>query len=143
MIVFEGNLERDGRWWAVQIPSLAIYTQGRTRKEAYFMVEDALRELLDRPKMSVKVIPLPHNRFHLIVDDEAKIIPYLLKNQRAHHNLTLKTMAKALGCRSVNNYAQYEQGKCQPTLGKMQQFLAAMNSRLAICLSVVDVGAAR
>jgi len=38
----EGKLIRSGKWRAVEIPLLKIYTQGRIRKDAYRMAKDAI-----------------------------------------------------------------------------------------------------
>ena len=29
---------RSGKWWAIEVPILDIYTQGRTKKEAFEML---------------------------------------------------------------------------------------------------------
>lgn len=48
---YEARLRRTGRWWAVDIPELAIHTQCRTLDEAEDMARDAIVEALDvRPE---------------------------------------------------------------------------------------------
>jgi hypothetical protein len=44
----EGNIEKSGRWWAVEVPLLLVYTQGRTRIEAYAMVREATEDLVEQ-----------------------------------------------------------------------------------------------
>ena len=46
----EGSIQRSGKWWAIEVPLLGIYTQGRTRHEAFEMVRDAARMLADEVK---------------------------------------------------------------------------------------------
>ncbi len=45
---FEGRLIRDGKWWLAEVPLLEAMTQGRTRKEALFMIGDWLETMVDR-----------------------------------------------------------------------------------------------
>lgn len=52
--------------------------------------------------------------------------------QRVFLQIRLEDMAKKLGVRSKNAYAQYEQGRSQPSLTKIRQFLAAMHLTLAL-----------
>lgn len=54
---FEGNVHREGRYWAIEVPVLAVCTQGRTRKEAYEMLTDAIEELVNKPGFRVAVFP--------------------------------------------------------------------------------------
>lgn len=44
---FEGKVWKDGRFWIAEVPSLNLMTQGRTRKEALAMVEDAALGLIE------------------------------------------------------------------------------------------------
>jgi hypothetical protein len=44
---FEGNLSRSGKFWAVHMPLLDAYTQGRTRKEALCMAVDWIASMAD------------------------------------------------------------------------------------------------
>lgn len=44
-MIFEGHIVRSGRWWAVEVASIGLFTQGRTRKQAEAMTADALEAL--------------------------------------------------------------------------------------------------
>jgi len=139
MIVFNGKISKDGRWWAIAIPSLTIYTQGPTRTKAFFMIQDALKLLVDQPGFKTKIIFKGKNIFQIAVNDEMAVFPLLLRQQRSLSGKTLKQVAHTLGYKSLNGYAQYEQGRCQPTLAKAQKFLSAINSRAALSLNVVEL----
>ncbi len=43
----EGKLIKSGKWWAVEIPLLLIYTQGKTKRHAYLMAADAVEAIVD------------------------------------------------------------------------------------------------
>jgi predicted RNase H-like HicB family nuclease len=52
---YEARLRRSDRWWAVEIPDLGIYTQGRTLDDAEHMARDAIAGVLDVPLDTVEV----------------------------------------------------------------------------------------
>lgn len=41
----EGNIKKSGAWWSVEIPLLPVYTEGKTKKEAFEMVKNAVEDL--------------------------------------------------------------------------------------------------
>ena len=89
-VKFEGKLFKDGRYWPVCVPAFFVYTQGKSKKDAYFMIKDALELLVYRPGFEVVVKPLPKNRFVLHAKDSSHdkyLIALMLKNQRGHHGL--------------------------------------------------------
>lgn len=43
--MYTGTIEKAGRWFAISCDELRVHTQGRTRKEAFNMLEDAIRLL--------------------------------------------------------------------------------------------------
>jgi DNA-binding XRE family transcriptional regulator len=100
------------------------------------MLQDALEVLTDQKKISAKIILVDHGKFFLDVRDETALLALILKRQRAKHGLSLSQMAKKLGARSKNSYAQYEQGRSEPSLSKLQEFFSAMNVRLKLSLSI-------
>ncbi len=40
MLRLSGKMEKAGKYWAIEVPLLYIYTQGRTKKEAFEMLKD-------------------------------------------------------------------------------------------------------
>ena len=42
----EGKIWKNKNHWLVEVPSLNIMTQGNTRKEALFMIKDAITEYM-------------------------------------------------------------------------------------------------
>jgi hypothetical protein len=52
---YEVRLHRIGRWWAVDVPALAVYTQCRTLDEAEDMARDAIAGALGVPPETIGV----------------------------------------------------------------------------------------
>ena len=43
----EGKIKKSGKWWAVEVPLLLVFTQGKTKKSALLMIKEAIEELID------------------------------------------------------------------------------------------------
>lgn len=121
-----GNLIRQGKFWAVAVPCLQDYTQGRTKKEAYEMAKDMLEVLADSEGfagLEVTVRPLAGDSFLAGSPDTKRFAAFVLRRWRKAHNLTLAEAAQRLGIASPNAYARYEQGKNEPTLSQMERLV--------------------
>jgi DNA-binding XRE family transcriptional regulator len=123
---FSGRVYKDGNFWLAEVPILEAMTQGRTRKEAFAMVEDLLETLANRPGFSVKVHPGTHGDFEVSATDTRGMISLLLRRQRERSGLSLAEAAERLGAKSRNAYARYERGRSVPTLEKLNELLQAV-----------------
>ena len=52
---FAGRMAKAGSWWAIEVPDLGAFSQGKTKKEAYAMIRDAIESMIDKPGFSVDV----------------------------------------------------------------------------------------
>lgn len=139
-VKFEGKLLREGRYWAVCVPALDVYTQGKSKKDGLAMIKEAVKLLVDRKGFAVSVNPLPDNQFVLRAkktDDDKYLLALMLKNQRAKYGLSLQEVADRLGV-SKNAYAQYEQARAVPSITKVEEFIYAMSHRVHVVLDVLD-----
>ena len=124
---FEGHVIKKGRYWAIEVPILHVWTQGRTKKEAYEMIADAVESLIDKKGFKAKVYPAKGGNFELAANDTATLVAFLLRRQRKKYGLSLKEVAKRLGASSHNAYARYEQGTSVPTVEMLFRLLAAVS----------------
>ena len=123
---FTGRVEKSGRWWAIEVPLLGAYSQGRTKKAAYRMIKNALEELVEKPDLSVDVYPGKGGYFEVGSADDAALVAFFLRQQRGLSGKTLEEVAERLGQKSVNAYARYEQGASVPTIDKLTELLRAL-----------------
>ena len=126
---FKGMVSKEGSFWLAEVAALDVMSQGKTRKQAIAMVFDAICLLIDDSNVDLEVDFLRGESFSLQTTTPKLLIPLFLKRQRSKNEKTLKEMASALGARSINSYAQYEQGKSEPSLSQLQKILAAMGSK--------------
>lgn len=43
-----GQVLKVGKYWAIEVSILSVVTQGRTKKEAYEMIADAIESLVNK-----------------------------------------------------------------------------------------------
>ena len=133
----EGRLIQSGKWWAVEIPLLLIYTQGRTKKDACAMAADAVEAVIDATGFKVTITDGPDNTFCIGSNNDSLLMAFALKQQRTDRHLSVRDVARRLGSDSPAAYSRYEQGKVKPSLDKFSQILKAIDPRLEPVIKVV------
>ena len=129
----EGKIWKDEEtnYWVVCVQLLDISTQGRSRKEALAMIEDAIQVEAEKEALKIKA-ELSHEQgvFTVSANDPDSLIAFLLRRQRTCHGLSVRDVARRLKSSSPTAYAQYEQGKRAPSLGKLRDLLHAIDPKL-------------
>ena len=126
---FSGRVFREGKFWAIEVPVLGVVSQGRTRKEAFLMIADAVEALVNRQGFKIDVFPGKGEYFEIGSADDRTMVAFLLRRQRAMKGLSLAEVSIKMGGKSVNEYARYEQGRSAPTVKKLNQLLNAVSER--------------
>ena len=123
---FAGQVVKAGRWWAIEVPDLGAFSQGKTKKEAYAMIRDAIEAMIDKPGFTVDVHHGSGSYFEVGSTEDAALVAFFLRQQRGLSGRTLEQVARNLGQTSVNAYARYEQGASVPTIDKLTELLRAL-----------------
>ncbi len=123
---FAGQVFRVGKSWAIEIPLLDIATQGRTKKEAYDMIADAVESLVNKKGFKVRVFGARGGVFEIGASDQGALTALLLRRMRQRAGLSLEEVAARLGSKSPNSYARYEQGRSVPSVEKFAQLFSAV-----------------
>jgi hypothetical protein len=107
--------------WLGEIPLLDLATQAPTKNKVPGMIKDAIEALVDDETFLIKVSLL---KDVLIVEaqDQKKLMSLVLKRQQRKNKLTLEDVALQMHAKSINEYAQHEQGKHLPTEGLQQRY---------------------
>lgn len=130
----EGRIWKDKKtkYWVVHVALLDISTQGTSKKNALAMIEDAVE--LEAETRGLKITAAmsedDESAFTIGANDPDALIAFLLKRQRQSHGLTVREVASRLKSSSPTAYAQYEQGKRAPSLGKLRELLRAIDPKL-------------
>ena len=121
-----GRVHRVGRFWAIEVPILGVVTQGRSKRDAFTMIADAIESLADKDGFYIDVLPGKGDYFEVSTSEQGVLMALLLKRERLKAGLTLAQVAERLGIQSVNAYARYEQGRSVPTVQKLTELFAAL-----------------
>lgn len=124
-----GRVFKCGKYWVIEVPILDLVTQGRTKKEAFEMIADAIESLVNKEGFKIDVFPGKKSYFEVGSSDVAVLAAFLLRRHRIKHGLTLLDVKKRLGAKSHNTYARYEQGKSVPTIEKFNQLMSAVSPK--------------
>jgi predicted RNase H-like HicB family nuclease len=140
----EGKVWKDGKFWLVEVPAIDVCTQGRTRKEALMMIEDAIMELMSEyfqaveiKDIKLEILDHEKNIFGVKASNNNLMLSFSLIRQRELSKSTVREVAERLGSKSPNAYAQYERGKMRITLDQYERLLQAANPERPPILRVV------
>ena len=132
----EGYIEKSDKYWAVSIPLLLIYTQGKSKKNAYEMAKDAIEELVDEKGFSVDIHPSTSLSFSVGSNNESMLMAFALKQQRLHHGLSIREVVANMGLKSPTAYSRYEKGLVRPSLDKFSELLCGISGDLEPILKI-------
>ncbi len=140
----EGKVWKSKKHWLIEVPSLDIMTQGKTKEEALFMIQDAILELIRSyfPKKMKKSFDVTVNAYKkgvigIASNDGKLLLSLVLKRQREKSQTTVREAASRLGSPSPNAYAQYEKGRINISLDKFEELLQAANPHHHSLLRVI------
>lgn len=140
----EGTVFKKDKVWLIEIPSLNLMTQGKTKKEALEMIVDASMGLAEcyfaskiEKDFTITATEYDKGVIGLSATNIKILLALSLKRQRELSGLTVREAATRLGSSSPNGYAQYEKGKIRISLEKYDQLLQAVNPLKRSLLRVV------
>lgn len=140
----EGKVWKDGKFWIVEVPVIDVCTQGRTRKEALIMIENAIMELIfeyfhtfETEDLKLEILDREKNVIGIKASNNNLMLSFSLIRQRELSKSTVREVAERLGSKSPNAYAQYERGKMRITLDQYERLLQAVNPNRPPILRVV------
>jgi predicted RNase H-like HicB family nuclease len=128
----QGRVWKDKNFWLIEVPSMDLMTQGKTRKKAFEMLRDAIKSLQEDKSYSVRIEGWRNEYFYLSSTHIKKMVAFILFRLRTKKGLSLEDVRIRLGVKSKNAYAQYEQGRAEPTLSKMEELLKVLDCSLIL-----------
>lgn len=139
----EGKIWKNKNHWLIKISSLNIMSQGETREEAIFMIQDAILEYVKyyfEPELKgfdLTVTDYKKSLIGISANNSKLLLALSLRRQREKSGSTVREAAERLGSKSPNLYAQYEKGKTQISLDQYERLLHAVNPLQKFHLRVV------
>ena len=134
----EGKLEKKTgeRVWGVSIPEIGIFTQGKSKSDAYKMAKEAIELVVELRGFEVSIEPSSNNDFFIIPNNIGPILAMILRQKRIDNGLSIRDVANRMGQSSPNSYGRYESGKSTPTIEKFDELLTAIDPNLSSILKV-------
>ena len=139
-----GKVWKDGKFWIVEVPAIDVCTQGRTKKDALMMIQEAILELMaeyfpinDIKNIKLEVFNIEKNAIGIKASNNSLIVSFSLIRQREQSQSTVREVAGRLGFSSPNAYAQYERGNMCIGLDQYERLLQAANPTRPLSLRVV------
>lgn len=129
----EGKIWKNKKHWLVEVPSLNMMTQGETRKEALFMIKDAIMEYMkyyfgsEIEGFELNVNDYKKSNIGISANNTKLLLALSLRKQREKSSSTIREVSERLGSKSPNSYAQYEKGKTRISLDQYERLLSAAN----------------
>lgn len=139
----EGKIWKSKKQWLVEVSSLNIMTQGKTRKEALFMVEDAIMEYMkyffesEIEGFELHVNDYKESIIGISANNNKLLLALSLRKQREKSGSTIREVSERLGSKYPNLYAQYEKGKTRISLDQYEKLLQAANPNQHRVLRVI------
>jgi len=132
----EGKIWKSDKFWFVEVPSIDVCTQGFSREQALKMIVDAIKELIagyfpdeDMNNFKVTVQDYGKKEIGITSSNNSLMVSFSLIRQREVSKSTIREIAKRLGSKSPNVYAQYERGNVNITLNQYERLLEAVNPK--------------
>jgi hypothetical protein len=134
----QAKVEQAGEWWAAELPSFCIYTQGTSKEDARRMLASAIKDLL--PEMAFDLVWTHEARgeLGLKTDNIAEALGFIIRQNRLDTDKTLLDIANAFGAKYPNAVAAYEKGINEASVSKMDAIAQAMGKRFVVSFEDVE-----
>ena len=82
-MLFAGTIEKSGKYWAINVDDLSLTTQGKTREDAFKMLQDSVEMLLDddqdRDLAKIEFFEDDKKSFAMRFKDTDAMLPFILE----------------------------------------------------------------
>src|SRR3984885_13275540 len=118
----EGKIWKSKNHWLVKGVGLNVMTQGETREEALFMIQDAIMEYMkyyfdsEIEGFELTVNDYKRTVIGITANNNKLLLALSLRKQREKSGSTVREASERLGSKSPNAYAQYEKGRTRISL---------------------------
>ncbi len=140
-----GRIEKEGALWAAEAEAIGAYTQGHSKQEAFEMLAELVELKVDHEGFKAIVTeeytePDGAIVVHVTGSEPHRIAAAVLKHQREMSKLTQAEAAKRSGNVDdkgrgrQSDWAVYERGERDPSLGKYIELLAAVAPDLTLAV---------
>ena len=138
MLTITGEILKEGAYYSAMLEQLGAYAQGKTRAVArQALASTILAHASDvglADGFSVEVTDDGEATLYVTSPDTPRLIALLLRRQRDQRGMSLAAAAAAVGTKSRNGIAQYEQGRIDLSVSKLSELLGAVGPELVLAV---------
>lgn len=144
MMVVARITKRESPFWSVECDTIGAYTFGESLEDAISVLEGWLRVTLhdieghhdfEARVIGVRLDPEDNSYDAYIETTPPSLLAALvLKHQRGLNQLSLSDVAERLGVSSRSSYANYEQGRADPSMAKFRELLGVVAPDYAVMI---------
>lgn len=138
---FEATFAKEGKWWVIESPLLAVGSQGTSKANALAMLADAIEALVNKADFKVTVTECASGTGTAVVsaNDSGALVALALRRQRANSGQSIASVTAKLRQKSRNAYARYEQGKAMPSADRFAELFSAAAPGVQCVLRAVPI----
>jgi len=140
----KGFIEKKGKFWIIKIPCLDLFTQGKSRKDAFEMVADAILELIEsyfgkekRNELKITArIRKNKNEFGIYTNNYKILFSLVLIRQRELSHSTVSDAERRLRSKISMSYVSFESGTARFEIEECESLLHAANPETECALTL-------
>ena len=133
-----GDIRREGSWWGASVEQLGAQAVATTRTGVKMALASTITEIAAHypalAGLTVRIEDDGESTLLVSSADPARLTALLIRSQRDNLAFSLAEVTKAIGAKSRNGWAQYEQGLHEPSPSKLQSMLDAVDSGLVVAV---------
>jgi len=137
-MVLPGEIREGGVRYAASLEWFGAYAFGNSRDAACAALASTIRERAEETGplkgFEIEVTDDGEQTLYVTSNDPARLTAMLLRYLRSWCDLSLAEIAKAMNARSRNGWAQYERGRIDPSLSKLQEMLEVVAPELMLAI---------
>lgn len=130
----KGRIWKEGKFWAVECPTLHAHTQGTSREDGLAMMKDWLLTMLDAVKGLKVDVELVNKKqddgsyvFDIVVQSHVNaVVALVILRNRQFSGITMEKMAKNMGKASKSSVKNLESPEADHGIGKVSMAAGAL-----------------
>lgn len=131
-----GTVVKHGKFWVIDVPSIAVSTQSFKKSEVLFYITDALDLMV--PGLGSEAEWTSRDTFTVSAKNNGLFKSFILQRVRLGAGLTQGELAALVGQKSHATISAYESGARHPSLDSLMKYLNKMNYDVELTISNLE-----
>ncbi len=136
-MVITGELIEEADGITAIVEQLGATGNGATRADACESLAEEIADYASWYGLAGLAVQVTHDgksTLHVASNDLTRMLALLVKRMRIWKDMSLADVTQAIGAKSRNGWAQYEQARCEPSISKLQAMLDIVAPELVVAV---------